>query len=138
MHEDRRDLLDVLKSELAFLKEGKYRSPDLRAWRPKFIFQDSPSCLNHELRDNHVPCSSCVLISLVPAEHRRERIPCRHIPLNEDGETVDYLYRTGNQDELENALAGWLRKTIEEMEQQNIRRKALGPAANPTFFHRND
>jgi hypothetical protein len=39
-------LLGVLKSELEFLNSGGYHKP---SWRPQFVFQDSPTCMN---RDN--------------------------------------------------------------------------------------
>lgn len=42
---------------------------------------------------------------------------CRLIQLTDKGETVDYFYRCGTQVELEDALAGWLRKQIAEIEQ---------------------
>ena len=53
---------------------------------------------------------------MVPEECREKKIPCRHIPLNVNGETVDSLYRTGTQEELEAALAIWLKSTIRRLE----------------------
>jgi hypothetical protein len=58
------------------------------------------------------------LIKFVPRELRGESSPCRFIPLNEKGETIDYFYRCGTQLELEEALAGWLRAQIAQIEQQ--------------------
>ena len=34
------------------------------------------------------------------------------IPLNENGETIDYFYRCGTQLEMKEALADWLRSQI--------------------------
>jgi hypothetical protein len=62
------------------------------------------------------PCTECVLIDLVPKECREKKIPCRHIALSVKGETVDSLYRTGTQEELEVALAIWLKSTIRRLE----------------------
>jgi hypothetical protein len=44
---------------------------------------------------------------------------CRYIPLNPAGETVDSLYRTGTQEELERALRSWLMATIQELEESS-------------------
>jgi hypothetical protein len=115
---DQRDLLEVLKSELKFLQKGGYRSSPRNPWRPQFVFEDSPTCLNAGVGQNKRPCTECILIELVPPEQRQEEIPCRHIRLNETGETVDYFYRCGTQQELERALEEWLRKTILGLEKQ--------------------
>jgi hypothetical protein len=58
------------------------------------------------------------LINFVPRELRGESSPCRFIPLNEQGETIDYFYRYGTQIELEEAFAGWLRGQIAQIEQR--------------------
>ena len=112
MAKDPRNLLTVLKAELEFLEKGGYRSPSRAKWRPQFAFEDSPTCLNYGDPARRKPCTECVLIDLVPKECREKKIPCRHIPLNVKGETVDSLYRTGTQEELEVALAIWLKSTI--------------------------
>ena len=116
MSNDKRDLLTVLKAELEFVEKGGYRNTDLSAWRPQFIFQDSPTCLNSDPAQPHKPCSECVLNQLVPADLRRRNIPCRYIPLNEQGETIDSFYRCGTREELESALRKWLGTTIHRLE----------------------
>jgi hypothetical protein len=115
MAKDDRDLLEVLKLELEFLEKGGYRS-SRTVWRPEFIFEDSPTCLNFGSPQRSRPCDECLLMQLVPPERRSERVPCRYIPLNAAGETVDSAYRTGTQLELEKALADWLRATIRRLE----------------------
>lgn len=125
MPKDGRDVLALLKSELEFLEKGDYRKP---SWRAQFIFQDSPTCLNYD-RGNPRPCSECVLFQLVPLESRKEKIPCRHIPLDEQGETIDSLYRWGNQEEVETAVAKWLRATIQEVERKRPENQSLLPGA---------
>lgn len=45
MQKDERDLLDVLKFELEFLEKGGYGRSPRQAWRPQFIFEDSPTCM---------------------------------------------------------------------------------------------
>lgn len=136
MAKDQRNLLDVLKAELAFLESGGYRNPIRAKWRPQFIFQDSPTCLNYGDLIRRNPCSECVLIDLVPEEYRTKKTPCRHIPLNVQGETVDSLYRTGAQEELEAAVATWLKSTIlrlegEQPENQVDSRKAEANSKAP-------
>lgn len=109
---EKRRLVEVLKAELEFLNRGGYRKA---SWRPQFIFEDSPSCLNYG-REHKQPCSDCVLMQLVPPEKRKETIPCRYIVLNEQGDTVDFLYRSGTQEELESALRTWLTQEIAKLE----------------------
>jgi hypothetical protein len=125
---DERDLLEVLKFELNFLKDGGYGRSPRTPWRPSYIFEDSPTCLNYDAKENRASCSECVLMHLVPLERRLAKIPCRHIPLNASGETLDSLYRCGNQREIEEAVASWLKETIVRLEEernavQQVRRK---------------
>jgi hypothetical protein len=107
------DLVQMLKGELEFVQGGRYRKP---SWRPQFIFEDSPTCRNTERQAERTPCTECPLMAFVPEELREEPFPCRHIPLTDTGETIDYFYRYGTQEELENALVAWLKKTIHELE----------------------
>ncbi|HET8921834.1 MAG TPA: hypothetical protein VFN26_02440 [Candidatus Acidoferrum sp.] len=118
MTNDKRDLLEVLKAELEFLEKGGYRHTARAAWRPHFMFQDSPTCLNFDPTQPPRPCTDCILMQLVPADARSEKIPCRHIPLSEHGETIDSFYRTGTQEELEAAVAQWLKTTIARLERE--------------------
>jgi len=116
---DKRNLSEVLRSELEFLNSGGYRKP---SWRPQFIFEDSPTCPNYHCSQRQEPCSECILMQFVPPEKREERVPCRHIPLNERGDTIESLYRSGTQDELESALRTWLRREIENLENEKAHR----------------
>jgi len=118
MTNDRRSLLDVLKAELEFLEKGGYRHTVRATWRPPFVFQDSPTCLNFDSTKRPRPCSECVLTQLVPQESAKKRTPCHYIPLNDRSETIDSLYRSGTQEELEAALRGWLNRTIQRLEKE--------------------
>jgi hypothetical protein len=129
MQKDERDILDVLKSELDFLQKGGYRRSSRDPWRPLFIFEDSPTCMNHTSQGPPEPCSKCVLIHLVPAKFREAKIPCQHIPFNAYGETLESLYRCANQQEIEEVLGNWLRATIYRLEDE--RRKHNGSARGP-------
>ena len=115
MPKDSRDILEVLKFELDFLQQGGYGRTPREAWRPPLIFEDSPSCLNFNSRDRE-PCAECALILLVPDGARKEQNPCTHIPLTSSGQTLESLYRTGTQQEIEEALGAWLRATIKRIE----------------------
>lgn len=116
MANDNRELLPVLKAELAFLEQGEYRNAPNAQWRPKFLFEDSPTCLNFAKVKDPRPCRDCVMAALVPGDCLGEKFPCRHIPLNDAGFTIDTYYRLGTFDEAEAAVGTWLRKKIQELE----------------------
>jgi hypothetical protein len=118
MRKDERDLLEVLKSELEFLEQGGYGRSPRTPWRPRYIFEDSLTCMNYDSRENPAPCSDCVLMHLVPSERRSEEIPCRHIPFNASAETLDSLYRHSDQNEIEQAVGNWLQVTIQRLEEE--------------------
>jgi hypothetical protein len=118
MQKDERDLLEVLKFELEFLEKGGYGRSPREPWRPQFIFEDSPTCMNYDCKENPGPCSDCVLMHWIPAEYREEKFACRHIPLGPSGDTLDSLYRYGEQHEIEEAVASWLRAAIAQLEER--------------------
>ena len=115
MPKDDRNLLDVLKFELEFLEQGGYGRLPRESWRPRFVFEDSPTCMNFNSKD-HEPCSECLLMQFVPEDARKEQTPCVHIPLSSAGRTLENLYRTGTQQELETILGDWLRTPIRKLE----------------------
>ena len=53
----------------------------------------------------------------MPAELCSTKIPCRHIPLNAAGETLDSLYRYSEQNEIEETVGDWLRAIIQRLEE---------------------
>jgi hypothetical protein len=120
MQKDERDLLEVLKFELEFLEQGGYGRSPRTPWRPQYIFEDSLTCMNYDSKENPGPCSDCVQMQLVPPERRSEKIPCRHIPFNVYGETLDSLYRYSNQNETEETVGNWLRATIQRLEEERM------------------
>jgi hypothetical protein len=113
---DSRNLLEVLQQELQFLEEGGYRNSLIAQRRPQFVFQDSPTCLNFDRTKTLQPCHECVMASLVPSDCLGERFPCRHIPLNDMGFTIDTYTRLSTFEETETAVCTWLRKKIHELE----------------------
>ena len=116
MAQDGRDILDVLRFELSFLEDGGYGRSPRAAWRAPSIFEDSPICPNFSDAARPHTCDSCLLAQFVPEQHSGENVPCRFIPLTEQGLTVDDFYRTGSQVEMEQALAHWLRAQIQRIE----------------------
>jgi hypothetical protein len=127
MYKDERDLLDVLKAELAFLEKGGYARSPRESWKQPLIFEDSPSCMNYDSKDHAEPCSSCVLFQLVPPQFRGKQIPCRYITLNAEGETLDSLYRSSHQFEVEEVFGNWLRQTIAKIEETRQALLGKGP-----------
>jgi hypothetical protein len=118
MSRDKRNLLEVLRAELEFLERGGYRHTARADWRPQFMFQDSPTCLNFDPAQPPKPCRDCILMQLLHEGFRDTKIACRYIPLNERGETIDSFYRSGTQEELESAVAQWLKTTIARLERE--------------------
>src|SRR5437868_8651895 len=108
------DALTILKGELEFVDRGGCRVAIGRGqplfcmesgadWKKPEFFEDSPSCP----KERHWACNpegDCVLMSFVPAEQHRQTVPCRHIPLNESGETIDSLEKSGERGKVETAL----------------------------------
>jgi len=123
-----RDILDVLKFELGFLEDGGYGRPPQASWRAPAIFEDSPICPNFCDSARPHPCETCLLEQFVPQAQRTEKVPCRFIQLTENGQTVEDLYRTGSQIEMEDALAHWLRAQIQRIEQERGLTKERGAA----------
>ena len=118
MAQDGRDILDVLRFELNFLLDGGYGRSPRSPWRAPAIFEDSPICPNFCDVAHAYPCESCLLAQFVPQAQGDEHVPCRFIPLNDEGQTLEDLYRSGNQIELEQALASWLRAQIARIERE--------------------
>ena len=118
MTEDKRDILEVLKFELDFVESGGYGRSPRAAWRAPAVFEDSPTCPNFCDPARPHPCESCLLEQFVPSDRRAEAIPCRFIPVTKEGQTVDDLYRTGSQAEMESALVHWLRTQIQKIEEE--------------------
>ncbi len=118
MAKDDRDILEILQEELSFIEQGGYGRSVRTPWLPKSIFQDSLSCLNYGYPYRAHPCSECHLLDFVAPEHQSETIPCHFIPLDEAGTTVEDLEANDNQVKLEEALKGWLRTKLSEIERQ--------------------
>src|SRR5690349_21371035 len=104
MPADDRDILETLKSELDFIDKGGYGRSVRTPWLPTSIFQDSLTCINFGDPHRSRPCEECLLMALVPPECRTEKVPCHHIPLTPEGETIDFLGRNKPQSDMEEAV----------------------------------
>jgi hypothetical protein len=132
---DERDLLGVLKFELNFLEKGGYGRTPRERWRRPMIFQDSPACMNYDTKENPGPCEDCVLMELMPPQQRAGNLPCYQIPLNAAGETLNSLYRYGEDTDIEETYGAWLRTVIarlEELTKDAVRNERPLPASMPS------
>ena len=124
MAKDDRDILELLKEELAFIEQGGYGRSVRTPWLPKSIFQDSLTCINYADPNHSIPCNECPLTELISVEHQSANIPCHLIPLNEAGETIEDLEAQDNQQKLEATLKQWMRAKIKEIEEARAMRAA--------------
>jgi len=124
MSHENRDILDILRFELKFLDDNGYVHSPHAPWRAPYIFEDSPSCLNFGDSSRPHPCSECLLTQFVPAEQRAQDVPCRFIPLDDKGRTVDTFYRTGTQKEMIEAVHNWLCREIRRIETERTQERA--------------
>ena len=67
---------------------------------------------------------------LLFSETRAAAVPCHHIPLDKEGETVEGLELADNQQLLEEKVKAWLRARIREIEN---RREVEAAAARRVF-----
>ena len=116
MANEERDLLELLKAELAFIQQGGYGRSVRTPWLPKSTFQDSLSCLNYGYPYRAHPCSECELMEFVSPQDRSQTIPCHFIPLNSSGTTIEELELEGNEQKLEGAVKQWLQAQISRIE----------------------
>ena len=116
MTTDTRDRLEILKAELDFIEKGGYGRSVRTPWKPTLIFRDSLSCLNYGYPYRAHPCNECLLDDFVPEGAHATSVPCHHIPLDAEGETVEGLELEDNQQLLEEKVKAWLRSRIKEIE----------------------
>ena len=107
------ETLSTLKDELQFLNKGNYRSQ--ASWGARLYFEDSEMCC----RSPFYSCRSsrCALMRFVPERYRSEAAPCRYIPLNANGQTLETLYRIATKkEEMEESVRAWLLSAISGLE----------------------
>lgn len=126
---ERRSLGETLKYGLALLEN---RTVGDCALQPFSFFEQSPLCPNYGTGNqlDLCPCRKCILISLVPALFREKHRPCRYIPLNLDGETLESLSHSTDGVETMQLLRDWLRTIVIQLEHEG---PALADAKTATF-----
>src|ERR1022692_2039766 len=67
MSEEKRELLEKLKFELAFVEDGGYGRSVRAPHKPTSPFQDSLTCLNFGDPSRRHPCAECILMQYVPS-----------------------------------------------------------------------
>ena len=128
MAKDDRDILELLKDELAFIEQGGYGRSVRTPWLPKSAFQDSLACINYSDPAHTRPCSECHLIEFVAGEDQAEEVPCHLIALNDAGETIEDLEAQGNQAKLEATVKLWMKARINQIEEERAQSQARKPA----------
>ena len=118
MTKDDRDLLQLLRDELAFINQGGYGRSVRTPWLPKSTFQDSLTCINYGYPYRAHPCNECHLLDFVAPEHQAEEVPCHFIRLNDSGDTIEKMEEANEQARIEVLLKKWLRERIGERETQ--------------------
>ena len=112
MSAQKRELLEKLKFELAFVEHGGYGRSVRTPHKPTSPFQDSLTCLNFGDPLRTHPCAECVLMQYVPESRKGEDVPCHHIPLDHESRTIATLDAAKDED----VLKGWLRHEINRLE----------------------
>ncbi|HEY8204395.1 MAG TPA: hypothetical protein VIF81_06690 [Pyrinomonadaceae bacterium] len=118
MTKDDRDLIELLKDELAFIEQGGYGRSVRTPWLPKSTFQDSLTCINYGYPYRAHPCGECHLLDFVAPDRKAQEVPCHFITLNDAGETIEDLEQRNEQARIEMLLKKWLQARIGELEAQ--------------------
>ena len=129
MTTDERDILELLKNELAFIESGGYGRSVRTPWLSKSVFQDSLSCINYGYPYRAHPSNESHLLDFVSPEHRTEQVPCHYIPLNNEGETIEELELQDNQAKLEREVVRWLRERIKQIEEERANATSIEAVA---------
>ena len=111
-------MLEELKLEREFVRRGGYHASVRNPRREPTHLRDSVTCLNVNKSEDLEPCDRCFWYDLVPEERRDREMPCRHIPLDAQGNTVESLDARGRREEAEEKLLVWLDSTIACLEKE--------------------
>lgn len=115
---EKQHMLEELKLEREFVRRGGYHASVRDPRHPPTHLRDSPTCLNVNKSEDLEPCDRCFWYDLVPEERRDREMPCRHIPLDAQGNTVNSLDERGRREEAEEKLLAWLDQTIARLEKE--------------------
>ncbi len=122
MGDDLSEMIEQLKLERSILRDGGSGRSVRTPRKAEQLFRDSITCLNLGQTVQRHPCSDCLLWEFVPRGSQEEDIPCHHIPLNGESETIAALEAKGDRDGAEAALLEWLNRTISQLEVELAKR----------------
>lgn len=105
------ETLSALKNHLHSLNRNEHERSNRSA---PLYFEDSEICRSSPFFSCR--SSRCVLMAFVPEQHRSEAMPCRFIPLNDRGQTLQKLYQSGTLEETQANVRGWLLAVIGRLE----------------------
>jgi hypothetical protein len=107
--------VSALKDHLRCLESQNPRNQSGGSFN--LYFEDSDVCC----KSPFLSCRSsrCALIHFVPVESRGAPTPCRHIRLDERGETLHSLYAKGAKEQTHAAVRNWLVSTIAMLDSEN-------------------
>jgi hypothetical protein len=114
----KQEMIHLLRLEASIIEGGNYGRPVLLPWRGLPVLRECLSCLNVAGVEDQRSCGSCFLLEHVPKRHHRKKLPCHHIPLNEEGDTIAAFDKRGRQNEASIALLTWIRETIKKLEEE--------------------
>ncbi|HEU5401124.1 MAG TPA: hypothetical protein VFU86_07195 [Terriglobales bacterium] len=120
MSDDHRDVLEILRCALNSLEQGGYglAKEDGRLLSP---FCDAQICPNFDDPLRPHACRECFLFDLVPEDARTANVPCHYIPLDPAGHRMFDFLKAGDAAGLERALKIWIRRTLGELAQGELR-----------------
>ncbi len=116
MRANLKEIIVQLKLERDILKSGGYGRSVRTPQKPTKLFRDSVTCLNYGETVKLHACEECLLWEWVPEEHQHDDLPCHFIRLNEQGDSIASLEDSGDREEAEQALVGWLDSVIGHLE----------------------
>jgi hypothetical protein len=122
--DSRREVLKLLRQQLAFLDRGGYNCT--QASKPLALFLDSPSCPNHPDVERRTPCPQCWLFLFVPEQFREELPACHFIPLSPSGESVASMDHQYSPIEIQAKLKTWLQAEIRHLEELDLAEGHVG------------
>jgi hypothetical protein len=90
-------------------------------------FRDSILCINAHKLVKSDTCEDCALLMYVPEQRKQTEVPCFHIVLNAEGDTVGELARAGDRQGLEAEIIAWLERTADELEGEILAERGKRP-----------
>jgi hypothetical protein len=115
MPTETKDVVEQLRFELNYLEQMALRvaAGEISAFEP---FRKNPICPNFDDELNRHTCHECLLYDFVPESKQVEEVPCLHIAVTPEGESIQQLIDAGDQQRLIEATCDWLKKTIVQLE----------------------